>query len=44
MQNQVLLEGLQEMERYNKAIDGNRRYVAKKLAEDEDYFTKLAKG
>lgn len=29
---------------YKKLLDGNREWVAKKLAEDPDYFTKLAKG
>ncbi|CAK76095.1 unnamed protein product (macronuclear) [Paramecium tetraurelia] len=44
MQNQVVQNGISEIQKYTKAILGNKNYVAKKLAEDPDYFSKLAKG
>lgn len=37
-------ESIEEYKRYNKVLEGNRRYVNRKLADDEDYFRKLAKG
>lgn len=37
-------EGLTEIQRYNKILEGNKNYVAKKLAVDPDYFNKLAQG
>lgn len=42
--NQIVHETINEIQKYDKAIRGNKNYVAKKLAEDPDYFTKLSKG
>lgn len=42
MQNQIVHESISEMKKYAKALQGNKNYVAKKTAEDPDYFTKLA--
>lgn len=44
MQNQLLKEGMEELQRYHKAIDGNKQYVEAKLKEDPEYFSKLAEG
>jgi hypothetical protein len=33
-----------EINRYNKVLEGNKRYVEKKKLEDPNYFVKLAKG
>ncbi|CAD8211435.1 unnamed protein product [Paramecium pentaurelia] len=44
MQNQVVSKGISEIQKYAKALSGNKNYVQKKLAQDPDYFSKLAKG
>ncbi|CAD8138609.1 unnamed protein product [Paramecium octaurelia] len=44
MQTQIVHESIEEYKRYNKVLEGNKSYVNKKLAQDEDYFRKLAKG
>ncbi|CAD8190649.1 unnamed protein product [Paramecium octaurelia] len=44
MQNQIVHESISEMKKYAKALQGNRNYVAKKTAEDPDYFRKLSQG
>ncbi|CAD8126716.1 unnamed protein product [Paramecium sonneborni] len=44
MQNQFVQKGITEIQKYAKAILGNKNYVQKKLAQDPEYFTKLAKG
>lgn len=46
MQNQdfIFEEGRKELEKYHKAIEGNKEYVKEKLAENPNYFKDLSKG
>ena len=44
MQEQIVHESIEEFKRYNKVLEGNKRYVEKKLAENPDYFKILSAG
>ncbi|CAD8087606.1 unnamed protein product [Paramecium primaurelia] len=44
MSNKFVQKGISEIQKYAKALLGNKNYVQKKLAQDPNYFTKLAQG
>ncbi|KAM3141960.1 hypothetical protein pb186bvf_005833 [Paramecium bursaria] len=44
MARDLINKGLQDINEYQRVLDGNKRYVEKKTAENPNYFTKLAEG
>ncbi|CAD8152227.1 unnamed protein product [Paramecium pentaurelia] len=44
MNQQIVSNSIQEINHYNRVLEGNKRYVAKKLSEDPNYFKTLSKG
>ncbi|CAD8150627.1 unnamed protein product [Paramecium pentaurelia] len=44
MNQQIVSNSIQEITHYNRVLEGNKRYVAKKLSTDEQYFKKLSQG
>ncbi|CAD8057224.1 unnamed protein product [Paramecium sonneborni] len=44
MNQQIVSNTIQEINHYNRVLEGNKRYVQKKLSIDDQYFKKLSQG
>ncbi|CAD8140390.1 unnamed protein product [Paramecium pentaurelia] len=44
MNQQIVSNSIREFSQYNRVLEGNKRYVEKKLTTDDQYFKKLSTG